>query len=76
MIPGPVLRRAGVRKPPESQAKDKDSGGLRTPARLGFWVIALLLIQIFAHGCHRGDHDDEPLFVPIEHHADPIKPSQ
>jgi hypothetical protein len=30
-----------------------------------FFVAALLLFPIFAHGCHRGDHDDEPTVAPI-----------
>ncbi|MBA4190173.1 MAG: hypothetical protein C0467_19485 [Planctomycetaceae bacterium] len=34
-----------------------------------FAAIAFLVLPIFAHGCHRGDHDDEPLFVPVEHRA-------
>ena len=24
----------------------------------------MLALAIFAHGCHSGDHDDEPLFAP------------
>jgi hypothetical protein len=42
------------------------AGGVSPPARraLVFFVTAILLIPIFAHGCHTGDHDDEPAFVP------------
>ncbi|HJZ59784.1 MAG TPA: hypothetical protein VKE74_32885 [Gemmataceae bacterium] len=29
-------------------------------------LLASLAIPLFAHGCHTGDHDDEPLFVPQE----------
>jgi hypothetical protein len=36
------------------------------------FVIALLTLPIFAHGCHTGDHDDEPVFVPQAH--DPESP--
>ncbi len=35
---------------------------------LAFALISLLcVVPIFAHGCHRGDHDDEPLFQPVEY---------
>ena len=32
-------------------------------------VVMLLTLPIFGHGCHRGDHDDEPAFVPTDRHA-------
>ncbi|MCE9561624.1 MAG: hypothetical protein K8U57_06175 [Planctomycetes bacterium] len=38
--------------------------------------ITFLALPIFAHGCHRGDHDDEPLVVPIEHRVEAINPAQ
>ena len=39
------------------------------PAPRPWWVavvVLLLALPIFAHGCHTGDHDDEPLLVPVE----------
>lgn len=34
-------------------------------------AVALCVLPIFAHGCHRGDHDDEPTVVPVaEQRAD------
>ena len=27
-------------------------------------IPVVLAVPIFAHGCHAGDHDDEPLFAP------------
>ena len=30
------------------------------------FIAAILLFPIFAHGCHRGDHDDEPAFAPVK----------
>ncbi len=31
------------------------------------WVVVLLLALaaglVFCHGCHRGDHDDEPVWI-------------
>jgi hypothetical protein len=38
---------------------------------LVFFVIALLTLPIFAHGCHTGDHDDEPAFVPSARTQEP-----
>ena len=40
------------------------------PVPRAVWVAfaaMLLALPIFAHGCHRGDHDDEPAFIPVEH---------
>jgi hypothetical protein len=31
-----------------------------------FVFVAALALPVFAHGCHAGDHDDEPLFIPTE----------
>jgi hypothetical protein len=38
-----------------------------------FAVVALVVLPIFAHGCHRGDHDDEPLVVPLDQQAVPTE---
>jgi hypothetical protein len=40
-----------------------------SPVFLVFAVVVLVALPIFAHGCHRGDHDDEPLVAPLDHHA-------
>ena len=53
-----VSRRAGWCEPSESLSLNSRH------ARLGFWLVVSAVIV--AHGCHRGDHDDEPLFVPVE----------
>jgi hypothetical protein len=34
-------------------------------------TAALLALAIFAHGCHSGDHDDEPLFAPPARQQEP-----
>jgi hypothetical protein len=34
-------------------------------------VVMLLALPIVGHGCHRGDHDDEPVFAPMDQHAEP-----
>ncbi len=36
-------------------------------------AVAMLALPIFAHGCHRGDHDDEPLYAPVEQRASPVE---
>ena len=47
-----------------------DAGaGPPAPAPAWSWLVVpfaavLLALPIFAHGCHSGDHDDEPLFAP------------
>ncbi len=41
-----------------------------------FAAIAFAALPIFAHGCHRGDHDDEPLVTPVEQRAKPIEKPQ
>ncbi len=38
------------------------TGPTRLPGRLLFPV--LLALALFAHGCHTGDHDDEPAVAP------------
>lgn len=60
---------SGGRKPP---VLDSNSGPT-LPARrvLVFFTIALLTLPIFAHGCHTGDHDDEPLFLPPARSQEP-----
>lgn len=59
-----------------------EHGGLTPPARLptvgrrAFWFLAVALttLPLFAHGCHRGDHDDEPLFVPLSPRVTDLEP--
>jgi hypothetical protein len=34
-------------------------------------VVAVLALPLFAHGCHTGDHDDEPAFHPPTHPHEP-----
>lgn len=48
---------------------------IAVPRPWWFAVAAIVVIlPIFAHGCHRGDHDDEPLFVPMDHRMQPDAP--
>jgi hypothetical protein len=44
--------------------------------RLFFLGLVLLAIPIFAHGCHRGDHDNEPFFVPLKSHVIQAEPPE
>ena len=43
-------------------AVDGRTGQCRFPGWLLFPV--LVAVPLFAHGCHTGDHDDEPAVVP------------
>ena len=62
-------RRAGGVSPPSQPSHFptglRPLGGLTPPARLLvlFVLAALLVLPIFAHGCH-GDVDDEPQAAP------------
>ena len=31
---------------------------------LPLFVVLSLVVPVFAHGCHAGDHDDEPAVAP------------
>ncbi|WP_439626491.1 hypothetical protein [Gemmata sp.] len=39
-------------------------------------AVALCVLPVFAHGCHRGDHDDEPTVVPVESRIEHVRSSQ
>lgn len=38
---------------------------------LPVFVVLSLAVPLFAHGCHRGDHDDEPSVAPPALPRDP-----
>jgi hypothetical protein len=44
-------------------AKDSRSG-FRLSAIARLLIPVVLALVIFSHGCHTGDHDDEPSFAP------------
>lgn len=33
-------------------------------------IVVVLALPIFAHGCHAGDHDDEPVLFPLKQDAE------
>ena len=37
-------------------------------------AVALLTLPILAHGCHRGDHDDEPAVFPADRRSPDAEP--
>lgn len=43
-------------------------GSTKRAKSIAFGVLVVLLaalaVPVFAHGCHAGDHDDEPLAAP------------
>lgn len=51
---------------PESAGTVRGTGGLSPAARLLAWaaVLAILVLPVFAHGCHGDDVDHEPGFAP------------
>ena len=52
-----------------SGIRSQETGDRLAPRAWWFaCVVVLVALPIFAHGCHRGDHDDEPVFVPMDHH--------
>jgi hypothetical protein len=60
--------------------RDQETGDRRHETedrKPGPWIVSCLLIlvvlalPIFAHGCHSGDHDDEPLFAPPAQQQEP-----
>ena len=58
----------------ESGVWSRERKPASVPRAVWFAVLALLLtLPIFAHGCHRGDHDDEPQFAPIDHPTSPAE---
>ena len=62
-----------------TDAGDRASGaGTREAASPVFLLGALVLcaLPVFAHGCHRGDHDDEPAVVPVQSRVEPVRQSQ
>ena len=63
----------------EGMKSGRDGRGPRGPARsptpparlIPLFVLLALVVPVFAHGCHGGDHDDEPAFVPPVRHQQP-----
>ena len=39
-------------------------------------IPLLLAVPIFGHGCHRGDHDDEPVFAPPPERVAELEPQR
>lgn len=52
---------------PRAGGRETGGGGWGpglSPAAFLFATLLFLVGPIFAHGCHTGDHDDEPAFAP------------
>jgi hypothetical protein len=49
---------------PDGSDVGRRDGAPRVRRLLGLLVVAACAAPIFAHGCHRWDHDDEPAFAP------------
>jgi len=61
---------AGVADRIQARMRHEMPGGWLKRALWLFVPIALGL-PLFAHGCHTGDHDDEPQVAPPIHSAEP-----
>jgi thiamine monophosphate synthase len=46
------------------EGRERPQAATRFHAALVVLIPVLLALFIFAHGCHVGDHDDEPSMVP------------
>lgn len=46
------------------RADDQELPGGRLLVVTRLLIPAIVALLIFAHGCHTGDHDDEPSFAP------------
>ena len=56
---------------PERQERNKRPGSWAWLSPLsGLLALVALAVPLFAHGCHAGDHDDEPVFAPQQHDAE------
>jgi hypothetical protein len=55
---------------PGSGVRSPESAPAAAPRAAWLAVLAMLLaLPILGHGCHRGDHDDEPAVAPVESRA-------
>jgi hypothetical protein len=55
------------------QLRDDDytQPGARLSVIIRLLIPIVVVLVLFAHGCHTGDHDDEPLFAPRVHDQEP-----
>jgi hypothetical protein len=62
--------------PRRGEGEDSGRSAVPAPIRLlPVFVFLALVVPIFAHGCHGGDHDDEPAFAPpARRHEPPVTP--
>ena len=59
----------GDSRPGESTPADRPP--LPAAQLLPHLLVVVLVVPLFAHGCHRGDHDDEPAQSPPVRHHEP-----
>jgi hypothetical protein len=50
---------------------DHTQPGARLAAVVRLLIPIVVALAIFAHGCHTGDHDDEPSVAPRVHDQEP-----
>jgi hypothetical protein len=60
-----------IRRSPTFEDAQASASGIRLGAIGWFLVPVSLALLIFAHGCHTGDHDDEPSLGPPVQEMEP-----
>jgi len=68
-------RVTGGKNCPAIPLGDENGSHAATRFRAVLYVLipVVLALFIFAHGCHVGDHDDEPSLVPWVHDPEPSR---
>jgi hypothetical protein len=60
-----------VSERPRVDRRGDDRAPRPGPSLLAAVLIPVVLaVPLFAHGCHTGDHDDEPVFAPPVRNAE------
>jgi hypothetical protein len=55
------------------KGEERLEAGTRLHSILRILIPVLLAFFLFAHGCHVGDHDDEPSMVPRVYDSEPAR---
>ena len=64
---------AGSRERDEGCAGTEPAPRFRLAPVVWLLLAGLLALPIFAHGCHTGDHDDEPLLISPSPDAESVR---
>lgn len=64
---------AGSRRTDEQRTGTEPEPRSRLSPIVWLLMAGMLTLPIFAHGCHTGDHDDEPLLIPPSPDAESVR---